>query len=247
MIINSNPLKVLVLTSCNGERKYNPENIARTKDLDDIQSRNKKEEELKDYKINAIDMFISTQNKIIVDSIIYLDKSQSIIDLCYVSSGYGLLNYNDPVIPYDVNLSALSMNDLDKRSDFLRVHEEVYYKAKNYDLVFFLLGYEYLRFLKLPLDLGENTKKIFFISPSDEKVLPENYQMEIVKTGNEEASKFDITPSELKGFIFKCICLESQKETVFKNILEKDNYIENIMKRYIKKIKEPDQLQLFDF
>lgn len=245
---NSGIVKILVLNSCTGERKYSPENLAFAKDLDDISLRIKKEDELKDYKIPAGEMFISIQNKLILESVNSLNKDKIQLDLCYISSGYGLLNFDDLIIPYDINLSALSMNDLDKRSDFLRIHEEVYYKAKNYDLVFFMLGYEALRFLKLPLDLGEKTKQIFFISPSDEKVLPDNYKIEIVKTGNDEAAKFNITPSELKGFIFKTICIENQKENIFNHILTKDHYIDQIMKKYIKdEGKEPDQLQLFSF
>ena len=54
--------------------------------------------------------------------------------------------------------------------------------AKTYNLVFFLLGYEYLRALKLPLELSDKTNKIFFISSSDEKILPSETNIFIVKT-----------------------------------------------------------------
>lgn len=250
-----NRTNILVISSCNGDRKYYPENIALAKDLDDIQSRQYKENELKDYKIKAHEMFISVQNKMILEGLNYINKNQSDIDICYLSSGYGLLNYNDYVIPYDINLSAMSMSELDKRSDFLRIHEEVYYKAKNYDLVIFMLGYEYLRTLKLPLKLEAKTKQIFFISPSDEKVLPDNNNIYLVKTGNEEASKYNITPSELKGFIFKNLCLESQHENVFSKIYDNPLYIEQLMKKYLKipsnnqlnLFSEPEQLDLFNF
>ena len=40
---------------------------------------------------------------------------------------------------------------------------EHFYKAKNYDIVIFMLGYEYLRALKLPLTLPDTVKQIFFI------------------------------------------------------------------------------------
>lgn len=243
----NNPINVLIISSCNGEKKYNPENRALSKDLDNITLRNKKEEELKSYKIPAQEMFISLQNKTILESFNLLNKEHVNIQLSYLSSGYGLINDNDEVIPYDVNLSALSMFDLDKRSDFLRINEEVYYKARNYDLIVFILGYEYLRMLKLPLKLESNIKQIFFISPSDEKVLPDNNDLYLVKTGNDEAGKYNIKPSELKGFIFNCICLEDKRENVFKKIYENPSYIDFIMKNHIKKYTPPpDQLNLFD-
>ncbi|MFN8576682.1 MAG: hypothetical protein U0354_07480 [Candidatus Sericytochromatia bacterium] len=244
--MNNNSINVLVISSCNGEKKYYPDNKALARDLDDIFLRQKKEDELKSYKTEAHEMFISLQNKTIIESINLLNKDNVNIDLCFISSGYGLLNFNDEVIPYDINLSAFSMYDLDKRSSFLRIHEEVYYKSKNYNLIIFLLGYEYLRMLKLPIKLEPNIKQIFFISPSDEKVLPDEKDFFIVKTGNEEASRYNITPSELKGFIFKSICLENKRENVFKKIHDNPEYINKIMKKYIKKaVAPPDQLNLF--
>lgn len=241
------PLNLLIISSCTGEKKYYPDNKALATDLDNIFLRQKKEEELKEYKVKACEMFISLQNKIIIESLNHLNDKHLNAELCYISSGYGLISKDEEVIPYDVNLSAMSMFDLDKRSDFLKVHEELYYKAKNFDLIIYLLGYEYLRMLKLPIDLDSNIKQIFFISPSDEKVLPDNNDFYLVKTGNEEASKYNITPSELKAFIFKSICLEDKNENVFQLIYNSPDYIDKIMKKYIKEpIHEPDQLSLFD-
>lgn len=240
-------LNLLIISSCAGEKKYNPENKALASDLDDIFLRRKKEEELKEYKVKACDMFVSLQNKTILESLNQLNKDHVNAELCYISAGYGLINKDEEVIPYDVNLSAMSMFDLDKRSDFLKIHEELYYKAKNFDLIIYLIGYEYLRTLKLPIKLDSNIKQIFFISPSDEKVLPDNITFDLVRTGNEEASKYNITPSELKGFIFKSLCMKDKSENVFKLIYENPHYIEEIMEKHIKKITpEPNQLSLFD-
>ena len=143
----------------------------------------------------------------------------------------------------------MSMNDLDKRSEFLKIHEEIYYSAKNYDVVLYLLGYEYLRALKPPVDLLSEIKQIFFISSSDEKVLTTTNNIFLVKTGNEEAAKFNIAPSELKGHIFKLICQAAKTKDIFSKIYFSPDYINKIIDEQIKNIvtNKVDQLQLFDF
>ncbi len=240
-------VKVLVITSCHGEKKYVPDNIAISKDLDDLGSRSIKEEELKNYKVKAKEMFISNQNKMIAEALNYYDTSKALIDVSFVSSGYGYINSDDYVIPYDLNFSAMSMIELDKRSSFLKIHEELYYSAKNYDLVFFMLNNEYLRVIKLPIELPKNVKQIFFISNSDEKFLSLEEDIFLVKTGNEEAAKFNITPSELKSHIFKLICQASKNENVFAEIYNDQSYINSIIKKELSTNNvKIDQLNMFD-
>ena len=245
------PLKVLVLTSCAGEKKFNPPNSALVKDLDDLELRQKKDAELGNYKTTAREMFISSQNKMIMEGLSYLPAQETVkTDIAFITSGYGYLNEDDEVIPYDVNFSAMTMHELDNRTEILKLHEETFYHAKNYDIVLFLLGYEYLRALKLPLPLPAETRQIFFISPSDEKVLPDQSNICVVLTGVEEAAKFSIKPAELKGYFFKQLCLSAKNdEKLFAKIYNKPQLIEQIIQKHAKSLsdKTSDQLKLFDF
>lgn len=246
--MDSNPLKVLVISSCSGEKRFMPDNLATARDLDKIESRIKKEEELSSYRTTAKQMFISSQNIRINEAFNLLKNNPNQVDLAFISSAYGYIKENDSVVPYDINFSAMPMSDLDDRSTFLRIHEETYYDAKKYDLIFFLLGYEYLRSLKLPLEIPYTTKQIFFISPSDEKVLPENLRdIYIFQTGNDEAAKYGVKPSEFKGYAFKLICSQSPKEDVFRKIYEDPFYIDKILtESKLEEEKKAEQLNLFD-
>lgn len=246
--MDNNPLKVLVISSCSGEKRFNPENLATAKDLDRIESRIKKEDELSSYKIPAKQMFISTQNILINEGFNLIRNNPNQVDLAFISSGYGYIKEKDLVVPYDINFSAMSMSDLDDRATFLRIHEEAYYDMKKYDLIFVLLGYEYLRSIKLPLEIPYTTKQIFFISPSDEKVLPENARdIYIFQTGNDEASKYGVKPSDFKGYAFKLICAQSSEEDVFRKIYEDPFYIDQILnKSKQEEDKKVEQLNLFD-
>lgn len=244
-------VKVLVLTSCAGEKKYNPPNSALVKDLDNLTLRKKKEEELENYITKAGEMFISSQNRMIMEGLSNLPVSEKVqIDVAYISSGYGFVNADDDIMPYDVNFSAMTMNELDERAGMLKIHEETYYTARNYDIVLFILGYEYLRVLKLPLPLPDKTKQIFFISPSDEKVLPVGSNIWVILTGVEEAAKFEIKPSELKGYFFKQLCLLAKNDQhLFEKIYENPEYIGQLIKQHSDFLnnKASEQLKLFDF
>lgn len=248
-LVKKDKLKILVISSCSGEKRFTPSNLAITRDLDNLELRAKKEKELSVYKVPANQMFISHQNLLILEAINNSKRNPNIkIDLAFISSGYGYIKATDPVIPYDINFSAMSMNDLDERSELLKIHEEAFYAIKKYDLVFFLLGYEYLRSLKLPLDLDNNIKQIFLISHSDEKILPENQEhLFVLKTGNDEAAKFKIKPSELKGYIFKILCQASENSDIFEEIYKNTNYLTTFLSNYSTEVEQKfDQMTLFD-
>ncbi|GIW22595.1 MAG: hypothetical protein KatS3mg068_1602 [Candidatus Sericytochromatia bacterium] len=237
-----NEIKILIITSCSGEKKINVDNPAIAKEIDNIELRIKKEEELKEYKLTAKEMFISNQN-IILNLAISNIKN---IDICYLSSAYGLINQDELVIPYDINFSAMSLNDIDNRSKFLKINEESYYKCKNYDLIFFLLNIEYIRFLNLPINLPESKKQIFIISSKDEKFLSNIENIYYLAFSIDEIYKFNMHLNDFRAKIIKIICKEYKNDNkVFLKIYNNPLYIRDIISNYLYKDKF-EQLNFFD-
>lgn len=241
-------IKVLVISSCSGEKKFSIDNPAIARDLDNFELRMKKEEELQHLRIKAKEMFISSQNKYIEEGIKTLKENGVSIDYSFISSGYGYLNSEDYVIPYDVNFSAMSAYDIEKRGDFLRLNQETAFSAKNYDLVFFLLGHEYLRALNLPFrDIKKETKQIFFVTKSDEKVIHDVSGILRMEIGNDEVKTLNIKSSDLKGYIFKLIANESSNIDVMSKIYNQPSYIDEIVnKNKDLRVNSKTQLSLFD-
>lgn len=241
-------MKILVVSSCSGEKKYSIDNPAIARELDSFELRMQKEEEFENFRIKAKEMFISSQNKYIEEGIKILKENNVNVDYSFISSGYGYLNAEDYVIPYDVNFSAMSAYDIEKRGDFLRINQETAFSAKNYDLVFFLLGHEYLRALNLPFkDIKEETKQIFFVTKSDEKVIHDISGIIRMEVGNEEVKILNVKSSELKGYIFKLIANESSKIDVMEKIYHQPSYIDEIInKNKDLRTNEKTQLSLFD-
>lgn len=241
-------MKVLIISSCSGEKKFSSANSALAKDLDDFELRMKKEEELSKYKIKAREMFISSQNKFIEEGLKILEQNEYIVEYSFISSGYGYITSEDYVIPYDVNLSVMSAYDNEKRGDFFKINEEICFSAKNYDLIFFLLGHEYIRTLNLPLkNISETTKQIFFLTKSDSKVINDFKNIIRMDLGNEEITLLGVKASELKGYIFKLIANESKEYNVFEEIYKNPKHIDTIILKNKKNTeKEIVQMNLFD-
>lgn len=235
-------IKVLIITSCSGEKKISIDNPALAKDIDNIELRIKKEEELDKYKLKAHEMFISNQNIMLSEAI----NNVKNIEISYLSSAYGIIDKDDFVIPYEINFSVISLNEIDKRSEFLRINEEVYYKCKKYDLVFFLLNSEYIRFLNLPLNLSEKTKQIFIVSNKDDKFLSNVENIYYLSFSMDEIYKLNMHISDFRGNIIKFICKEYNKDNqVFSKIYNNPFYIREIINNNLKK-DNFKQLNLFD-
>jgi len=237
-----NKVKTLIITSCSGEKKINIDNPVLAKELDDIELRVKKEEELSKYKLKAYQMFISNQNIVLLEAINNIKN----IDIAYLSSAYGLINKDDFVVPYEINFSAMSVNEIDKRSKFLRINEEAYYKCKKYDLVFFLLNSDYIRFLSLPINLPKEIKQIFIISNKDDKLISNIENVYYLSFSIDEIYKFNMHISDFRANIIKLICNEYYKDNeIFLKVYKNPFYIRQIISNNIKNNRF-EQLNLFD-
>ncbi|MFN8670913.1 MAG: hypothetical protein U0457_02375 [Candidatus Sericytochromatia bacterium] len=240
-------IKTLIISSCSGEKKFSAPNHALARDLDNIEKRVEKEEELKEFLLPAREMFISPQNKFIEESLKLFQQNNYHLDYYFISSGYGYISSNEQVMPYEVNLSVMPAYDNEKRGDFLKINQELSFSAKNYDLVFFLLSHEYIRTLNLPLELPEKTKQIFFLTKSDKKVINNIKNIIRLELGTEEINILNVKPSELKGYIFKLIAQESNNYDVLEEIYKNPEHIDQIILKN-KKEKEIifEQMSLFD-
>ena len=72
------------------------------------------------------------------------------VDLAIVSAKYGLLSECKVIAPYNCTFQGLRTNEILERSHSLQLHERTKVLIRRYDLVFFLLGKEYVQALETP-------------------------------------------------------------------------------------------------
>ena len=243
-------VKVLIITSCTGEKKHKPENQLYQNDFYDKKILSNKEQELSEYREKASDLYTGMQHLRLMEGINDLRKTfnQQIVDLSIISAGYGLLKEDEIIVPYEVTFNDMNNSQIVEWSNHLQIPQNVSRLINNYDLVFFLLGDKYLRSLQLPFEgVKENQKLIFLASKTSEKIIPKNKPYYFLEVGQNDAKEFSYGLVGLKGFLFKLLAKEiiNYGKALFKEIFENPTIVMDYLEKYRKKEQNLEQLSFF--
>lgn len=197
-------LKILVLTSCTGEKKFKPENQLTMADFEKISSKEfkQREKELSAYKLPAEEMYTGQQHlrllrglKLMTDA----SKGDISIDLKILSAGYGLLDDTASIVPYEMTFSGMKAKQLRNWADFLKIPEKVLSAIEDYELSIFLLGKEYLKAIKFPKTLNTKATLVFLAGKGSETLLPTGPNIKTVFLGNADTRRMGAGLVALKG------------------------------------------------
>ena len=216
-----------------------------------------------DEECMAIDMYQGVEHKKIVEGLRYVWGRPEIhgnllqakgydhsLHYYIVSAGHGLVKCWDKIKPYDFSFSYMFRDsDIKQRANVFRIHEKTESLINQYDMVFFLLGKNYLTALDLPLEVGRNlsdrnVSQYFLIAPSDNKMVPDGKDIHRVPSGNEMREIVGGGRLSLKGEMFRRICYATNDEGfgVFERIRANPNCIRDIMRNHVKS----SQMGIFD-
>ena len=156
----------------------------------------------------AAKMYTGLQHRYLMEGLeqVWHVHGKQTIDLAIISAKYGLLRECDPVVPYDETFQGLKKRDILERSDSLQIHEKTEDLIKGYDLVFFLLGNEYVQALQLPFDVPDTVTQIFLLGKTHERLIPNLSNVHFVPAGSELARELSVMGIALKGVVFKKLC-----------------------------------------
>ena len=93
------------------------------------------------------------------------------IDLKIISAKYGLLDELDHIEPYNVTFNDMKHDEIIQTARELKIHEDLQKKVPYYNIVFYLLGIEYLKTLELPFWQDALTNHIFLVSPAYQSII----------------------------------------------------------------------------
>lgn len=243
-------IKFLIVTSCTGDKKSNPEGKLLLEDFIEPEVLHRREEELKEYAIPAADMYTGMQHQRLMEGIKNLRNhfGSNVVDLAIVSAGYGLLNENDKIVPYEVTFNSMNTGKVLEWSNNLKINEDLSKLVEGYDLVIFLLGDKYLRALNLPLkNIDEDKKLIFLASPTSEKLIPHRKQYHFVEVCQDDARSFGYGLVGLKGYLFKLLSNEivGNGHETLDMIYNDPNNIMRLLDKYRKDEAAVTQMSLF--
>ena len=201
-------MRILVITSCTGRKKYKPANQLQLEDFLSVERRGVRSTELKSFETSAAEMYTGQQHRYLMAGLekVWEVYGSAVVDLHIISAGYGLLAEDDDIVPYNVTFSGLNKADLLARSNNLQLHKHVETLIGDYDLVFFLLGKEYVQALQLPFAVPDTVTQIFLLGTSYKKLIPDLPNIHFVPAGKSLRSALNTTQTALKGFVLKKVC-----------------------------------------
>ncbi|NRR19753.1 tRNA-guanine transglycosylase DpdA [Brevibacillus sp. MS2.2] len=206
--------RILVVTSCTGEKIYKPENQLVLDDFVDKQRLRKREKELKNYKVSAGEMYTGSQHLALMEGVKNYRFNGGTIDVSIISAGYGLLDEGDFIVPYEVTFNTMNSQTVKNWSKQQGISEQLQDKIQNYDLVFFLLGDKYLQSVLWPLSIRDNQRFIFFAGGSSKsKILLED-RYHVLTIGEKEAKEFKFGLIGIKGFLFSQLLKQVSKNII---------------------------------
>ncbi len=199
-----------VVSSCTSEKKVKVVNALTQKDFFDIKNLRMREKEI-DVLYKAADMYTGIQHLRLMEGINLLRSSigKEVIDLYILSAGYGLINEERIIAPYEVTFNSMNSKQILKWSNHLKIPQTLLKLISNYDLILFLLGEKYIRALQLNLlKIYGNQKLVFLGGMNSFHLIPKNGNTAFIKLGPKEASDFSYGLIGLKGYLFKLLANE---------------------------------------
>lgn len=231
-------MKVLIISACTGDKAPRPEELDPLDYLtwDDFVSPDrlqKRTHELRHFRRLAAEMYTGPSHKPVKEGVEALRACHGpdIVDWYIVSAGYGLLDEAEIIVPYNVTFKKnvttgekLKKDELLDRYNHLQIHKDVERLILGYDLVFFLLGQDYVKALELPLNVPDTVSQIFLAPPSwKNTILNRSPNAHVVLAGAKLVDRLEgATRYNLKGFVFKKFCKTAcgQAHRVFEEVMQ---------------------------
>jgi hypothetical protein len=237
--------RILIVTSCTGEKIAKPENQLTLEDFQDAKRLKRGEKSLAAFSRPAEQMYTGMQHLRLMEGVGLLRQKlgQSVVDVAILSAGYGLISGGKTIVPYEVTFNDMNKEEIDNWASHLHIHqalEKLLLQGQNcvhapYDLVFFLLGENYLRAAGLPLKIPPSQTLIFLAARKSVKTIEELVAKTfILPLSNAEAKQYRYGLVGLKGFLFKQFAIAATEQPELLNsVCENPAIFEQVISREI--------------
>lgn len=207
--------RVLVITSCTGEKRFKPDNQLTLEDFKDPKRLRQREAELVEFTCLAGQMYTGMQHLRLMEGVQMLRQAlgQDVVDVIILSAGYGLIEENRTIAPYEVTFNTMKGHEVDAWAELLNVHEALEQAVQGYDLIFLLLGDNYLRAIRLPVETQPTQTLIALTSQGSAKLVKGlSANTFVLPLSNQDAQRYSYGLVGLKGFLFKRFAETASKD-----------------------------------
>jgi len=160
-------MRLLIIGSCTKDKDYNgtrnrPLGLVVPTDYPDFDNTSIMSV-LTTYCKNAGDLYRGKAHIKIKEAVDQLKRKGVNVDYCIISAGYGLIELNQEIIPYDITFQGKRPTTIISASNALQIPQNVQEKISSYDAIIFALAHDYLISIQFDIIAGLNEKKLVFI------------------------------------------------------------------------------------
>ena len=146
-------MRVFILTSCVGKKKYSEEDIKSILEKHslpmptcDLENEERYKEVLKDFVLPAFQMYQGSFNYVRDLVKKYRERGDQ-VELRIISARYGLIGEETPIVPYECTFQGLGKKKIRERRDKLRIYENLleFFGKNEFDQSVVILGKDYLQ------------------------------------------------------------------------------------------------------
>ena len=227
------PGKILVVTSCTKDKvipplgpnlhQLTPDQLWDEQDDDRV---TRKFGELDEYRVPAGQLYRGRQHRQLMQGVELLRQTfgHTVVDVKIISAGFGLVNEEQPIPPYNATFADLPSSKILTISQRLCIPQKIgALMLDSYDCAFFLLGDNYLLSIDLPFSQRPDFPCLFLAGPSSHRRIPRRVPYYFVRVGQDDSIAFSYNLVGLKGQLFKLFTeqivapLPQAPSTIFKS------------------------------
>jgi hypothetical protein len=224
------PLKILIISSCSKKKSITVKNVL---SLHDLRTKEQREKILSSNyeKLEAKKLYSSERVKLLNSIVDELRKLCELVDVYFLSAGFGLVNETMELPNYDVKFTNKSKDEVVGLSKDLEIQNTILTLPMGYDLIYLDLSECYLQALSPLCNLKVKTKEIVFFGSnriSNESEIQLN-ELEIIQF-DMKANYFPYTVnSNTKLALLKNFVIYLKNHELLGNSLSFKDWITNVL------------------
>jgi len=218
-------MRFLVVTSCTDKKVVEvPDQLTLT-DFRDPARLAQRERSLAQYSHPAANMYIGPGHMHVMAGVRQLRKrfGSDTVDLKIVSAGYGLLAEERPIVPYNATFQHMGKREALAWARQLGLAYGVREAIRDFPLVIFLLGSDYLQAIEPPVLPVCGQRLVFFAKPAESRrlLVP---GVTMVSAGRSQATTYGAGLVALKGRMFALLAasLVDKGDALFEAVCRDD-------------------------
>jgi hypothetical protein len=204
-------MRTLVLTPCSAKKRSQVLEPALAADLANPEGRQQVTARLADHSLPAAEMYTGRHHRLVMEGVqaVWQQWGRHTLDLAILSGGYGVLQSDEMIIPYDVTFDQFAGEALADWGAMLQVPAKAAALVREYDLVFLLLSGSYLAVLELPLNVPDSVQQIVLTGQDSMELVPAKPNVHpFVAAGSVAARRWHVKAPHVRGFLFGRLCAQ---------------------------------------